>query len=63
MGEQIIAALKAAREAKVVASVRQERVLTSERDSELLFKLADLSAPVIPEPTDRSGDRKGAVVG
>ncbi|MCX5343359.1 DNA cytosine methyltransferase [Streptomyces atratus] len=63
VGEQIIAALKAAREAGVVAPVREERALVGERDSELLFKLADLSAPVIPEPADRSSDREGAVVG
>ncbi|MFH8515092.1 DNA cytosine methyltransferase [Streptomyces gelaticus] len=63
VGEQIIAALKAAREAEVVASVREGQALDGERDSELLFKLADLSAPVIPEPVDRSGDREGAVVG
>ncbi|MFC9618527.1 DNA cytosine methyltransferase [Streptomyces sp. NPDC056930] len=63
VGEQIIAALRAAREAGVLAPVREERALTVERDSELLFKLADLSAPVIPEAADRSGDREGAVVG
>ncbi|MFE7711807.1 DNA cytosine methyltransferase [Streptomyces sp. NPDC057486] len=63
VGEQIVAALKAAREAGVVASVREERALTRQRDSELLFKLADLSVPAIPEPTDRSSDREGAVVG
>jgi DNA (cytosine-5)-methyltransferase 1 len=63
VGEQIIAALKAAREAGVVASVREERALTRQRDSELLFKLADLSVSAIPEPTDRSSDREGAVVG
>ncbi|MFB7916582.1 DNA cytosine methyltransferase [Streptomyces sp. NPDC056061] len=63
VGEQIIAALKEAREAGVVASVGKERALATERDSELLFRLADLSAPVIPEAVDRRGDREGAVVG
>ncbi|MFB8033768.1 DNA cytosine methyltransferase [Streptomyces sp. NPDC056004] len=63
VGEQIIAALEAAREAGAVALVGQGRVLAGEGDSELLFKLADLSAPFIPEPTDRSGDRESAVVG
>jgi DNA (cytosine-5)-methyltransferase 1 len=63
VGEQIITALKAAKEAGVVAQVREPRPEPRERDSELLFKLADLSAPAIPEPADRSGDREGAVVG
>ncbi|MGW3657527.1 DNA cytosine methyltransferase [Streptomyces sp. NPDC005151] len=63
VGEQILAALKAARAAGVVAPVREERTLAEERDSELLFKLADLSVPVIPKAADRSSDREGAVVG
>lgn len=63
VGEQIITALKAAKEAGVVAQVREPRPEPRERDSELLFKLADLSTPAIPEPADRSGDREGAVVG
>ncbi|WP_327125131.1 DNA (cytosine-5-)-methyltransferase [Streptomyces sp. NBC_01727] len=63
VGEQIIAALKAAKEAGVMAPVREPHSEARERDSELLFKLADLSAPTVPQAADRRSDREGAVVG
>ncbi|MFF3393105.1 DNA cytosine methyltransferase [Streptomyces sp. NPDC002669] len=63
VGEQIIAALKAAKAAGVVAPVREPSSQIQGRDSELLFKLADLSMPAIPQAADRRSDREGAVVG
>ncbi|MER5366037.1 DNA (cytosine-5-)-methyltransferase [Streptomyces sp. NPDC002722] len=63
VGEQIIAALKAAKDAGVVAPVREPNSEVQERDSELLFKLADLSVPAVPQAADRCSDREGAVVG
>ncbi|MFJ2219512.1 DNA cytosine methyltransferase [Streptomyces anulatus] len=63
VGEQIIAALKAGKEAGVVAAVRQPRSAAGEKDSELLFRLAELSVPAIPKAADRSGDRERAIVG
>lgn len=63
VGEQILTALKAAKEAGVVAPVRQPRIKVRKRDSEMLFKLADLSLAAVTEAADRSGDREDAVVG
>ncbi|WP_405598134.1 DNA cytosine methyltransferase [Streptomyces sp. NBC_01410] len=63
VGEQIREALEAAMKAGVKAPVRQERAKVGELNSGELFSMADLSAPVIPEPTDRRSDREGAVVG
>lgn len=63
VGEQIIAALKSARKAGVVAQVRQQHAEPLERDAGLLFKLAELSAPSGAQAGDRSGDRAGAYVG
>ncbi|NEE18417.1 DNA cytosine methyltransferase, partial [Streptomyces sp. SID7499] len=63
VGEQIIAALKAGKEAGVVAAVRQPRSVAGEKDSELLFRLAEISVPEIPKAADRSSDRERAIVG
>ncbi|MFJ3325240.1 DNA cytosine methyltransferase [Streptomyces griseus] len=63
VGEQIIAALKAGKEAGVVAAVRQPRSEASETGSELLFRLAELSAPAAPKAANRSSDRERAIVG
>ncbi|MFT9666491.1 DNA cytosine methyltransferase [Streptomyces rhizosphaericola] len=63
VGEQIIAALKAGKEAGVVPAVRKPRSKTAAKDSELLFRLTELSAPAVPKAADRSSDRKRAVVG
>ncbi|MFE4689891.1 DNA cytosine methyltransferase [Streptomyces sp. NPDC056749] len=61
VGQQIIAALKAAKDAGVTAEMleSQSRV----RESELLFTMADLSVPSVSEAADGSRDREGAVVG
>ncbi|MFE6037633.1 DNA cytosine methyltransferase [Streptomyces sp. NPDC056452] len=63
VGEQIIAALKAAKAAGVVVSVREQRAVAGKRDSEQLFTRAEISMPAVPNPADRSSDRVGAVVG
>ncbi|MFI2081999.1 DNA cytosine methyltransferase [Streptomyces rubiginosohelvolus] len=63
VGEQIIAALKAGKEAGVVAAVRQPRSEGSETGSELLFRLTELSAPAAPKAANRGSDRERAVVG
>ncbi|ALU94036.1 DNA methyltransferase [Streptomyces globisporus C-1027] len=63
VGEQIIAALKAGKEAGVVAAVRQPRSEGSETGSELLFRLTELSVPAAPKAADRGSDRERAVVG
>ncbi|MFJ5047759.1 DNA cytosine methyltransferase [Streptomyces sp. NPDC088719] len=63
VGEQIIGALKAGKEAGVVAAVRQPRSAAGEKDGELLFRLAELSVPAIPKAADRSSDRERAIVG
>ncbi|MEU1325919.1 DNA cytosine methyltransferase [Streptomyces microflavus] len=63
VGEQIIAALKAGKVAGVVAAVRQPRSEADARDSELLFRLTELSVPAGPKAADRSGDRERAIVG
>ncbi|MCA1272257.1 DNA cytosine methyltransferase [Streptomyces rubiginosohelvolus] len=63
VGEQIIAALKAGKEAGVVAAVRQPRTEGSETGSELLFRLTELSAPAAPKAANRGSDRERAVVG
>ncbi|MFC9987247.1 DNA methyltransferase [Streptomyces sp. TSRI0445] len=63
VGEQIIAALKAGKEAGVVAAVRQPRSESSETGSELLFRLTELSAPAAPKAANRGSDRERAVVG
>ncbi|MFJ2702083.1 DNA cytosine methyltransferase [Streptomyces sp. NPDC087428] len=63
VGQQIITALRAAKEAGVVPRVRQKRTTTGLQDSELLFKLTEISGPTVPIATDRSGDREGAAVG
>ncbi|MDT0484790.1 DNA cytosine methyltransferase [Streptomyces doebereineriae] len=63
VGEQIRKALEAARESGVKALVRQKRAESSERDSGELFSMADLSAGVVTEAADRSGDLENAVVG
>ncbi|MFE2018561.1 DNA cytosine methyltransferase [Streptomyces sp. NPDC059499] len=63
VGEQILAALKAAKEADVIVSVREQRTKAGKRDSEQLFTRAEISMPAVPSPADRSGDRVGAVVG
>ncbi|MEU2485292.1 MULTISPECIES: DNA (cytosine-5-)-methyltransferase [Streptomyces] len=61
VGQQIIAALKAAKGAGVTAEMleTQSRV----RESELLFTMADISVPSVSEAADGSRDREGAVVG
>ncbi|MFD9782763.1 DNA cytosine methyltransferase [[Kitasatospora] papulosa] len=61
VGQQIIAALKAAKDAGVTAEMleTQSRV----RESELLFTMADISVPSVSEAADGSRDREGAVVG
>ncbi|MFD8107181.1 DNA cytosine methyltransferase [Streptomyces microflavus] len=63
VGEQIIAALKAGKAAGVVAAVRQPRSEAGASDSELLFRLTELSVPAGPKAADRSGDRERAIVG
>ncbi|WP_324793827.1 DNA (cytosine-5-)-methyltransferase [Streptomyces cyaneofuscatus] len=63
VGEQIIAALKAGKEAGVVAAVRQPRSETADQDSELLFRLTELSVPAVPKADNRSSDRERAIVG
>ncbi|WP_326736369.1 DNA cytosine methyltransferase [Streptomyces sp. NBC_01022] len=63
VGEQIIAALRAAKEAGVIPRVRQKRTTTGLQDSELLFKLTEISGPTVPIAADRSSDREGAAVG
>ncbi|MGW4837721.1 DNA cytosine methyltransferase [Streptomyces globisporus] len=63
VGEQIISALKAGKEAGVVAAVRQPRSEGSETGSELLFRLTELSAPAAPKAANRGSDRERAVVG
>ncbi|MFD4695400.1 DNA cytosine methyltransferase [Streptomyces sp. NPDC058463] len=63
VGEQIITALKAAKAAGVVVSVREQRAVAGKRDSEQLFTRAEISMPAVPNPADRSSDRVGAVVG
>ncbi|MBV7668944.1 DNA (cytosine-5-)-methyltransferase [Streptomyces halstedii] len=63
VGEQIITALRAAREAGVVAQVRKAHPRAAGSSGELLFKLSDLSVPGVPEAADRSCDREDAVVG
>ncbi|MFC8725060.1 DNA cytosine methyltransferase [Streptomyces bacillaris] len=63
VGEQIIAALKAGKEAGVVAAVRKPRSRAAAKDSELLFRLTELSTPAVPKAADRSSDRERAVVG
>ncbi|MGW4036409.1 DNA cytosine methyltransferase [Streptomyces sp. NPDC004778] len=63
VGEQIIAALKAGKEAGVVAAVRQPRSEGRETGSELLFRLTELSAPAAPKAANRGSDRERAVVG
>ncbi len=63
VGEQIIAALRGAKEAGVVARVREQRAEIGTRDSELLFKLTEVSVPSASNATERSGDRQSAVVG
>ncbi|WP_097983358.1 DNA cytosine methyltransferase [Streptomyces sp. f150] len=63
VGEQIIAALKAGKEAGVVAAVRQPCSEGSETSSELLFRLTELSAPAAPKAANRGSDRERAVVG
>ncbi|MEV7112683.1 DNA cytosine methyltransferase [Streptomyces anulatus] len=63
VGEQIIAALKAGKEAGVVAAVRQPRSEAGVKDSELLFRLAELSVSAVPKAADRSSDRERAIVG
>lgn len=63
VGRQIITALKAAREAGVTAEMLKDQSRGEERQSELLFKVADFSVPSLAEETDSGRDREGAVVG
>lgn len=63
VGQQIIAALTAAKEAGVTAEMLQGQTGDGERDSELLFTMSDLSVPNVAEVADSSRDREGAVVG
>ncbi|MFE9820415.1 DNA cytosine methyltransferase [Streptomyces sp. NPDC005773] len=63
VGEQIITALRDAKEAGVVAQVRKQRTAAGTRDSELLFRLTEISVPTVSNATERSGDREGAGVG
>ncbi|MEV0089992.1 DNA cytosine methyltransferase [Streptomyces sp. NPDC050738] len=65
VGVQIRVALEAARKNKVVAPVREweKREITGQRDSELLFKLSDVSTPVTAEAVNGVRDRESAVVG
>ncbi|MFF2858428.1 DNA cytosine methyltransferase [Streptomyces rubiginosohelvolus] len=63
VGEQIIAALKAGKEAGVVAAVRQPRSEGRETGSEMLFRLTELSAPAASKAANRGSDRERAVVG
>ncbi|MEU2679124.1 DNA (cytosine-5-)-methyltransferase [Streptomyces sp. NPDC007107] len=63
VGQQIIAALKAAKEAGVTAEMLKAQSRSGERESELLFTMADLSVPSVAEAADSSRDREGAVVG
>ncbi|MFE0030450.1 DNA cytosine methyltransferase [[Kitasatospora] papulosa] len=61
VGQQIIAALKAAKDAGVTAEMLETH--SRVRESELLFTMADISVPSVSEAADGSRDREGAVVG
>ncbi|MFD5870522.1 DNA cytosine methyltransferase [Streptomyces sp. NPDC060322] len=63
VGQQIIAALKAAKDAGVTAEMLKDQSGGKERESELLFTMADLSVPSVAEAADSNRDREGAVVG
>ncbi|MGW0787578.1 DNA cytosine methyltransferase [Streptomyces sp. NPDC002911] len=63
VGQQIIAALRAAKAAGVTAAMLKAQPEGRERESELLFRMDDLSVPSVAETAHSSRDREGAVVG
>ncbi|QTZ92739.1 DNA cytosine methyltransferase [Streptomyces auratus] len=65
VGVQVRTALEAASRAGVEAPVREweRRTIARQRDSELLFRISDISTPLSAEPADRRGDCERAVAG